>query len=77
MAQTFSLIHKMSMEQRRSELRQAYTASKDIIAENFLQIFLLQIGVPKFETRGWFSKTDNYFKDKEISDVLLEQEVWY
>jgi len=74
MAQRFSLIHKKSMAERRGELKQAYGAWKNMIAEKYLQIFLLQIGVPKFETRGWLSKTDKYYK--EISDVLLEQEQW-
>jgi len=74
MAQSFSLIHKKSMAERRGELKQAYSASKNMIAEKYLQFFLLQIGVPKFETRGWLSKTDKYYT--EISDVLLEQEQW-
>jgi len=75
MAQTFSLIHRKSMNVRRFELHQSYDAWKDMIAEKYVQMFLQQIGVPKFETRGWLSKTDKYYK--EISDVLLEQEDWY
>jgi len=62
------------MSERRGELKQAYGAWKMMIAEKYLQIFLLHIGVPKFETRGWLWKTKKYFK--EISDVLLEQEHW-
>jgi len=75
MAQTFSLINIKSIAERKKELNQAYSAWEDTIAEKYLQIFLLQIGVPKFETRGWLSKTDKYYK--EISDLLLEKEDWY
>jgi len=74
MAQTFSLIHEKSMKERRGELKQAFGAWKNMIAEKYLQILLLQIGVPKFETRGWLSKTDKYHR--EICDVLLKQEHW-